>query len=90
MSEDFVLEEDNPLSPSSVAMILNNLFRKESNGDPIDFYLRRSRLRSRQSDEDLITKLEKLKTVIEVISFLCHLGLMLLIMLYENRSVEVA
>lgn len=65
---DMEEEEDSPLSPNSIAMILGNLFRKESNGDPIDFYIRRTRLlNSQQNPTEFNQKIEKLRTQTEVL-----------------------
>lgn len=65
---DMEEEEDSPLSPNSIAMILGNLFRKESNGDPIDFYIRRTRLLNSQlNPTEFNQKIEKLRTQTEVL-----------------------
>lgn len=67
MAEDIDMEEDNPLSPNSITMILCNLFCKESSGDPIDFYLRRNRYFGSPSKNIAFNdKFEKLKIQIEV------------------------
>ena len=67
------MEEESPLTPNSRALILCNLFRKESNGDPIDFYYRRSRFINHAQKVEFNEKYEKLKAQIEVnkLSFLC-------------------
>ncbi|XP_059352204.1 uncharacterized protein LOC130688185 isoform X2 [Daphnia carinata] len=48
-----------------LAVILSNLFRKESNGDAIEFFLRRRRLSPNQNNGELDNKLKKLKQQIE-------------------------
>lgn len=79
MSEDFGMDEDmeSPLSPNSIAMILGNLFRKDTNGEPIDFYLRRTRLlNSQHNTAEFTQKMEKLRAQIEVLlavhTFKCY------------------
>ena len=62
MSEE---EMEIPMSPSSIAMILSNLFRRED-GEPMDFYVRKIRLQGRPDKEELLLKLYKLKEDIDV------------------------
>jgi hypothetical protein len=66
ITEEINKEENNPLTPSCLAMILNNLFRKESNGDPIEFYMRRTRFCHHENNLELEGKCSKLKEQIEV------------------------
>ncbi|XP_046437261.1 uncharacterized protein LOC124188577 isoform X1 [Daphnia pulex] len=65
ITEEINKEENNPLTPSCLAMILNNLFRKESNGDPIEFYMRRTRSCHHENNLELEGKCSKLKEQIE-------------------------
>ena len=68
MAEALDMEEDSDysLSPNTMSLILSNLFRKESNGDPIDFFLRKTRIIGRSNKAELDEKLDKLKETIEV------------------------
>lgn len=61
MAEDIEMEDENFLE-----LILSNLFRKDSNGEAIDFYLRRTRL-GRQDNVEQDEKFKKLKEQIEVV-----------------------
>lgn len=61
MAEDIEMEDENFLE-----LILSNLFRKDSNGEAIDFYLRRTRL-GRQDNVEKDEKFKKLKEQIEVL-----------------------
>jgi hypothetical protein len=61
MAKDIEMEDENFLE-----LILSNLFRKDSNGEAIDFYLRRTRL-GRQDNVEQDEKFKKLKEQIEVV-----------------------
>lgn len=66
VTEEINREENTPLTLSCLSMILSNLFRKESNGDPIEFYMRRSRFCQHENNVELEDKCNKLKEQIEV------------------------
>ncbi|KAK4023403.1 hypothetical protein OUZ56_008815 [Daphnia magna] len=59
------IEESMPLTPNTMNMLLSNLFRKESNGDVIEFYMQRNRFRLFENSVELGEKYEKLKEQIE-------------------------
>ena len=61
-NQDIEMEDENFLK-----IILSNLFRKESNGDAIEFFLRRTRL-GRQNNVEQDEKFKKLKEKIEVLN----------------------
>ena len=61
-TKDFTAENE-PLSPRSINVVLGNLFRKESDGSPIDFYIRRLLI---ADNEELMTAFEVLKKKIQV------------------------
>ena len=65
MAESQAFEEESPLSPGSLALILSNLFRRED-GEPMDFYVRKIRFQDRLDKQDLKKKLEKLNEEIDV------------------------
>ena len=65
MAEPDTFEEENPLSPGSLALILSNLFRRED-GEPMDFYIRKIRFQDRSDKVQLKEKLEKLNEEIDV------------------------
>jgi len=64
MAESQAFEEESPLSPGSLALILSNLFRRED-GEPMDFYVRKIRFQDRLDKQDLKKKLEKLNEEID-------------------------
>ena len=64
-TEDIDRDENTPMTPNSLAMILGNLFRKESNGDPIEFYVRRTRF-CQKNIVELEGKCSRLNEQIEV------------------------
>ena len=55
MAESQAFEEESPLSPGSLALILSNLFRRED-GEPMDFYVRKIRFQDRLDKQDLKKK----------------------------------
>lgn len=61
MASDSEMEDAN-----FIEMILSNLFRKESNGDAIEFFVKRKRLGNSYNHPQLQNKLKKLKHQIEV------------------------
>ena len=64
MDEDQV--DESPLSPDSLALVLSNIFRKESNGEPMEFYFRKARIFGREDNKNFVNRLEVLKTEIQV------------------------
>ncbi|KAI9555843.1 hypothetical protein GHT06_018360 [Daphnia sinensis] len=62
---DVEMEESMPLTPKTVEVLLGNLFRKESNGDAIEFYMQRNHFSRFENSGELEKKYEKLKEQIE-------------------------
>lgn len=67
-------------------MLLSNLFRKESNGDVIEFYMQRNRFRLFENSVELGEKYEKLKEQIEVFRKAFHVHLILAYSIIVNTS----
>ncbi len=59
-------EEDCPYSPNTIAEILNHLFRRESDTQPFDFYVRFDRFLGRPDYHELVKKFDQLKLDIQV------------------------
>lgn len=61
-TEQFYMK-NGPLSLTSVKLILGNLFRKESDGGPVEFFIRRLLV---PEDEQHLSTYERIKKNIEV------------------------
>lgn len=55
--------ENCPLSPRSVSLVLGNLFRKELDGSPIDFFIRKLLI---ADNNEHLEELETIKINIQV------------------------
>jgi len=58
--------EECPYSPNTIAEILNHLFRRDSDTQPFDFYVKFDRFLGRPDNQELVKKFDQLKLDIQV------------------------
>ena len=60
------VDEALDFTAEDLKLIKSNIFRKESNGEPMEFYFRKARIFGREDNKNFVNRLEVLKTEIQV------------------------